>query len=77
MKNLIDQGAGRSAYVDTHKTSNAGRADFPCLPAGLAPEPAACGVAHPRKALSLAAVCALHSASFRPNAISLSSVNRP
>ena len=77
MKNLIDQGARRSAYVDTHKASNAGRADFPCLPEGLAPDPAACGVAHTRKALSLAAVGALHSAGSGANAISLSSVNRP
>ena len=77
MKNLFDQGAWRSAYVDTRKTGNAERADFACLPAGLGPELAACGVAHPRKALSLAAVGAWHSASSGPNAISLNSVNRP
>ncbi len=77
MKNLLDQGAWRSAYVDTRKTGNAERADFSCLPAGLGPELAACGVARPRKALSLAAARALHSASSGPNAISLNRVSRP
>ena len=77
MKNQIDQGAWRSAYANTCKTGNAGRADFPCLPAGLGPEQAACGVTHPRKALSLAAVRALHSTRSGPSAISLNSVNRP
>jgi hypothetical protein len=77
MKNLFDQGAWRRAYVHTRKAGNAERADFSCLPAGLVPELAACGVAHPRKALSLAAVRALHSASSGANAISFCSVNRP
>ncbi|MBP6019198.1 MAG: hypothetical protein KA735_06895 [Burkholderiaceae bacterium] len=77
MKNLFDQGAWRSAYVNTRKTDNAERADFPFLPAGLGPEQAACGVARPRKALALLAARALHSARSGPNAISLSSVNRP
>jgi hypothetical protein len=77
MKNLVDQGAGRSAYVDTHKSSNAERTDFSCLPPGLGPEPAARCVAYPRKALSLAAAGALRSARSGPNAISFNSVNRP
>ncbi|CAM5293225.1 hypothetical protein [Eoetvoesiella caeni] len=77
MRNLIDQGAGRSAYVDTRKTGNAEQADLSWLPAGLGLEPAAHCVAHPRKALSLAAVGALRSASSSPNAISLTSINRP
>ena len=77
MKNLFDQGAWRRAYVHTRKAGNAERADFSCLPAGLEPELAACGVAHPHKALSLAAVGALHSTSSGPNAISFNSINRP
>jgi len=77
MKNLTDQGAGRRAYVDTRKHGNAEQADFSWLPTGLGLEPAARGVAHPRKALSLAAVGALRSAGSSPNAISLIRVNRP
>ena len=77
MKNLAEQGAWRSAYVHTRKTGNAGQADFSWLPAGLGLNAAARCVVHPRKALSLAAVDALRSTAFRPNAISLIRVNRP
>jgi len=77
MKNLMDPGAGRGAYVDTGKPGNAEPADFSWLPAGLGLEPAARGVAPPRKALSLAAGDALRSTGSSPNAISLIWVNRP
>ncbi len=77
MKNLVEQGARCSAYVDTRKTGNAGQADFSSLPEGLGLCAAARCVAHPRKALSLAAVGALRSTAHRPNATSLMSVNRP
>lgn len=76
MQNLFDQGAWRSAYVNTRKTGNAERANFAYLPCGLGVEQAACCVTHPRKALSLAAVGALHSAGSNPNAISFNSGNR-
>ena len=77
MKNLMDPGAGRGAYVDTGKPGNAEPAVFSWLPAGLGLKPAARGVAPARKALSLAARGAWRSAGFRPNAISLIWVNRP
>lgn len=77
MKNLVEQGAWRSAYVNTRKTGNAGQADFSCLPEGLGLSAAARCVAHPRKTLSLAAVDALRSTARKSNAISFIHVNRP
>jgi|GEM_PF-2646935 len=41
MKNSSNQGARRSAYVDTDKTGNAEWADFSYLPEGLEPQGAA------------------------------------
>ncbi|MHA3903793.1 hypothetical protein ACTPOE_09580 [Castellaniella sp. WN] len=77
MKNLVEQGAWRRAYVHTRKTGNAGQADFSCLPEGLGLSAAARCVVHPRKTLSLAAVHALRSTALRPNAISLMRGSRP
>ncbi len=77
MKNLIDQGAWRSAYVNTSKTGNAERADFSCLPAGLGPELTECKARAGARLYALRGRATLQAASSGPNAISLSSINRP
>lgn len=77
MRKSTNQGARRSAYVDTHKAGNAEWAAFSCLPAGLGLQRAARGVAHPRKAGSLAAVGALRPALCSPNVISFHHIGRP
>jgi len=77
MKNSSNQGARRSAYVDTDKTGNAEWVDFSCLPEGLRPQGAVRCVGHAHKVPTLLALAALRSAPCGRNAISFDSVNRP
>jgi len=77
MKNSSNQGARRSAYVDTDKTGNADWADFSCLPEGLEPQGANRCVSNAHKVPTLFALAFLRLAPCGSNAISFCSVNRP
>jgi len=78
MKNSSNQGARRSAYVDTDKTSNAEWADFSYLPEGLEPQGANRCVGNAHKVPTLFALSQpLRSAPCSSNAISFFSMNRP
>jgi len=77
MKNSSNQGARRSAYVDTDKTGNAEWADFSCLPEGLRPQGANRCVSNAHKVPTLFALAFLRLAPCGLNAISFCSMNRP